>query len=339
MPEALRRVNYFQAVMSYDRQKLDEFKATTNKIKQAKKDLVTKKAELETLEDKQTQKLAEIDTAVSDLKNKLGSKIAQIQSSQELQARYEQDLQRQKQYEQELERQKAEEDRKRAEEILDLVKKTEHEITCSDHVVIGDVYIGAGETDGMRLLAKAAGNLKKLYPGIHYHISSGNAVIVKEQLDKGLIDFGIIFGTPDSTKYESLKLPSKDIWGVLMPKDSPLAEKESVSPEDLWDQPLLISQQETECGRISRWMKRRLSELDITMTYNLLFNASLLVEEGLGYAICFDRIINTSGDSKLCFRPLSPTLEIEMYMIWKKYQVFSKPAEKFLWMMQENMYK
>ncbi len=122
-----------------------------------------------------------------------------------------------------------------------------------------------------------------------------------------------------------------------MPKGSPLAKKESVSPEDLWDQPLLISQQETEGGRISRWMKRRLSELDITMTYNLLFNASLLVEEGLGYAICFDRIINTSGDSKLCFRPLTPKIEVEMYIIWKKYQVFSKPAEKFLLMMQENL--
>ena len=173
-------------------------------------------------------------------------------------------------------------------------------------MVIGDVYIGAGETDGMRLLAKAAGNLKKLYPGIHYHISSGNAVFVKEQLDKGLIDFGIIFGTPDTNKYEALKLPSKDIWGVLMRKDSPLAEKESVSPEDLWNQPLLISQQETEGGRISQWMKRSLSELDIIMTYNLLFNASLLAEEGLGYAICFDKIINTSGDSRLCFRPLTP---------------------------------
>lgn len=122
-----------------------------------------------------------------------------------------------------------------------------------------------------------------------------------------------------------------------MRKDSPLAEKESVSPEDLWDQPLLISQQETEGGRMSQWMKRRLSELDIIMTYNLLFNASLLVEEGLGYAVCFDRIINTSGDSRLTFRPLSPSIEIEMYMIWKKYQVFSKPAEKFLMMMQENL--
>ncbi len=227
--------------------------------------------------------------------------------------------------------------RKRAEEILDLVKKTENEIILSDNVIIGDVYIGAGETDGVRLLAKAAGKLKKLYPGIHYHISSGNAVFVREQLDKGLIDFGIIFGTPDLTKYEALKLPAKDVWGVLMPKDSPLAEKEFISPEDLWGQPLLISQQEAAGGELVQWMKRSISELDIVMTYNLLFNASLLVEEGLGYAICFDRIINTSGDSRLCFRPLYPTIEIEMYMIWKKYQVFSKPAEKFLLMMQENI--
>ena len=226
--------------------------------------------------------------------------------------------------------------RKRAEEILDLVKKTENEITCSDNIIIGDVYIGAGETDGMRLLAKAAGKLKKLYPGIHYHISSGNALFVREQLDKGLIDFGIIFGAPDLTKYDALKLPSKDIWGVLMPKDSPLAGKETISPEDLYGQPLLISQQEQKEGQLSRWMKCRLSDLDIIMTYNLLFNASLLVEEGLGYAVCLDGIINTTGDSRLCFRPLAPTIEVEMYMIWKKYQIFSKPAEKFLRMMQEN---
>ena len=124
MPEALRRVNYFQAVMSYDREKLDEFKATTRKIKQAKTELVAKKAELETLEEKQTKQLAEIDTAVSDLKGRLGSKIAQIQNSKAMQARYEQDLQQQKQYEQELERRKAEEDLRRAEEI----RKQEEEL-------------------------------------------------------------------------------------------------------------------------------------------------------------------------------------------------------------------
>ncbi len=228
--------------------------------------------------------------------------------------------------------------RKRAEEILDLVKKAEHEITCSDQVILGDIYIGAGETDGMRLLAKTAGKLKKQYPGIHYHISSGNAVFVREQLDKGLIDFGIIFGTPDTTKYESLKLPVKDTWGVLMPKDSPLAAKTSITPEDLNNQPLLISQQEQENGTLSQWMHRRLSELPIITTYNLLFNASLLVEEGLGYAVCLDKIINTSGSSKLCFRPLSPTVEIEMHIIWKKYQFLSKPAEKFLTTLQQNLH-
>ena len=226
--------------------------------------------------------------------------------------------------------------RKRAEEILDLVKKTEHEITLSDQIVIGDVYIGAGETEGVRLLAKAAGKLKELYPGIHYHISSGNSIFVREHLDKGLIDFGIIFGKPDLIKYDALKLPAKDTWGVLMPQEAPLAKKEAISPEDLWDKPLLLSQQEAKGGELVQWMKRDLSELHIAATYNLLFNASLLVEEGLGYAVCFDRIINTSGDSRLCFRPLSPTIEIEMYMIWKKYQVFSKPAEKFLMMMQAN---
>ena len=226
--------------------------------------------------------------------------------------------------------------RKRAEEILDLVRKTEHEITLSDNVLIGDVYIGAGETDGMRLLAKAAGKLKELYPGIHYHICSGNAVYVKERLDKGLIDFGIVLGAPELDKYEALELPAKDLWGVLMPKDSPLATKESITPEDLWEQPLLLSQQESDGGKLTQWMKRGLSELNVTMTYNLLFNASLLVEEGLGYAICLDRIINTSGNSNLCFRPLSPTIETEMYMIWKKYQIFSKPAEKFLLMMQKQ---
>lgn len=161
----------------------------------------------------------------------------------------------------------------------------------------------------MRLLAKAAGKLKELYPGIHYHISSGNAIFVREQLDKGLIDFGIVFGTPDLTKYETLKLPSKDVWGVLMPKDSPLAKRSTSPPEDLWERPLLISQQDSDGGELIQWMKSSISELNIVMTYNLLFNASLLVEEGFVYAVCFDKIINTSGDSRLCFRPLAPTIE------------------------------
>lgn len=227
--------------------------------------------------------------------------------------------------------------RKRAEEILDLVKKTENEIILSDSVIIGDVYIGAGETDGVRLLAKTAGKLRKDYPGIHYHISSGNGAFVTEHLDKGLLDFGLVFGNPDLKKYEALKLPMKDVWGVLMRADDPLAQKESISPEDLWNQPLLLSQEQSDGGPLIQWMHKKLSSLNISVAYNLLFNASLFVEEGLGYAIAFDKIINTSGNSKLVFRPLSPALEVEMSLIWKKYQVFSKPAEKFLQALQETL--
>lgn len=227
--------------------------------------------------------------------------------------------------------------RKRAEEIMDLVKKAETEITLSDQIIMGDIYIGTGETDAVRLLARAARSLQISHPGIHYHISSGNAEFVTEHLDKGLIDFGIIFGPPDLTKYNALKLPVNDVWGVLMPKNSPLAEKDAVTPEDLWDKPLILSKQEADGGGILQWIRRNLSSLNVTATYNLLFNASLLVDEGLGYAVGIDHIINTTGNSNLCFRPLAPKLESELSIIWKKYQVFSKPAEKFLSVLQDTL--
>ena len=220
--------------------------------------------------------------------------------------------------------------RKRAEEILNLVQKTEREISLSDQIIVGDVYIGTGETDAIRIMAKAARELYKIYPGIHYHIASGNSDFVLEQLDKGLIDFGMIFGSVDHAKYNSIPLPYKDTWGVLMRKDSPLAEKETVSPEDLWDKPLIVSRQEADKETLPAWIKREISEIEIVATYNLLFNASLMVEEGLGYAIGFDKIINTSDNSNLCFRPLSPKREAGMSIIWKKYQVFSKASEKFM---------
>lgn len=227
--------------------------------------------------------------------------------------------------------------RKRAEEILDLVKKTEKEVTLANDIIVGDIYIGTGETDAVRILAKAAKSLQETCPGIQFHISSGNSTFVKERLDKGLLDFGIVFGAVDLTKYNALKLPAKDVWGVLMRKDSPLAAKEAVSPEDLWDKPLIISQQEEKGGIVIQWLECQMPDLNIVATYNLIFNASLLVDEGLGYAICFDKIINTTGTSSLCFRPLVPMLEQEMSVIWKKYQVFSKPAEKFIEVLREGL--
>lgn len=131
--------------------------------------------------------------------------------------------------------------RKRAEEMLSLMRRTEEEITRSGEAIVGDIYIGAGETDVIRLFSQAAKKLQEDYPYIHYHITSGNAEHVLEYLDKGLIDFGLLFSQVDLQKYEAIPVPVKDTWGVLMRKDSPLAQKESITPEDLWDKPLIIS--------------------------------------------------------------------------------------------------
>ena len=150
-----------------------------------------------------------------------------------------------------------------------------------------------------------------------------------ENLDKGLIDFGLLFGSVDPRKYDALPMPACDRWGVLMRRDAPLSQKEAVCPEDLWDKPLIVSHQRGDDNYLSRWLKRELSHLNVVATYNLVYNASLLVDEGLGYALTFDGLINTRG-SDLCFRPLSPQLEAPGSIVWKKYQVFSKPAAAFL---------
>ena len=224
--------------------------------------------------------------------------------------------------------------RKRAEEILSLVQKTEEEITRSDEHVAGEISIGAGETDIVRCFARTAKKLQQRYPDIRYRISSGNAEYVLEYLDKGLIDFGLLFGETDSLKHRSLELPARDTWGVLLRRDSPLAEKEAISPQDLWDQPLIVSHQRGGSDHLPQWLGKEYSQLNVVATYNLVFNASLLVEEGVGCALCLDKLIHTQGTS-LCFRPFTPRLEASACLVWKKYQVFSKAAETFLRCLQE----
>lgn len=220
--------------------------------------------------------------------------------------------------------------RKRAEEILELVQKTEDEISLSDETIAGDITIGAGETDGVRLLAKAAQKVQNEYPLVHFHIVSGDRVTVSEEMDKGLIDFGLLFGKIDTSKYESIRLPYQDSFGVLMRSDSPLAAKETITPKDLLDQPLILSRQMAHDSDFNNLFHCDVEKLNIVATYNLLFNGSLMVDEGMGYAICFDKIINVSGESNLCFRPLTPQTDAGMSLVWKKYQVFTKAAEKFL---------
>mgnify|MGYP001517335024 FL=1 len=153
---------------------------------------------------------------------------------------------------------------------------------------------------------------------------------MQEHLDRGLIDFGVVYGPVDPNVYSSIKIPIRDTWGVLMRKDAPLAQKRVIQPQDLWDKPLILSAQKADAWPMSNWFGQDITKLNVVATYNLVFNASLLVEEGLGYALCFDKLINVSGDSNLCFRPLSPKMEAEASIIWKRYQVFSKAADCFL---------
>lgn len=226
--------------------------------------------------------------------------------------------------------------RRRAEEIAELVRKTECEVTSCDKVIEGDVSIGAGESEVIRLVARAADRLHKEHPAIHYHISSGNSVFVLDQLNKGLIDFGLVYGQVDKSKYESIELPLSDTYGVLMRKDSPLAAEEYITPEKLYDKPLILSKQEERDGYpLASWMKKDISKLNIIATYNLIYNASILVDEGLGYALCLDGLVNTTGDSRLAFRPLKPQVKINANIVYKRYQVFSKAAESFLYELKQ----
>lgn len=227
--------------------------------------------------------------------------------------------------------------RKRAQEILELVQKAEDEISLSAEVIAGDITVGAGETDGMRLLAKAMRTLQEEYPLIRFHIVSGDRVNVAEELDRGLLDFGLLFGQVDVTKYEAVPLPYQDTWGVLMRKDAPLAKKEAITAEDLLGQPLLVSRQALQHNDFRSFFGSMYSKLNIVGTFNLIFNGSLMVDEDIGYALSLDKLINVTGNSNLCFRPLTPAVKSTPYLVWKKYQVFTKAAAKFLQTLQETI--
>lgn len=222
--------------------------------------------------------------------------------------------------------------RKRANEILDLVDKTVNELTVAEDSIAGDIYIGAGETEGVHFLTRTARRLQEQYPLVHFHIASGDTVDVMEQLDKGLIDFGLVFGSVDEKKYGSIVLPAYDTWGIMMRKDDPLAEKEYVTAAEMSGKPLIVSRSSPVPGSLSNQI---ISE-NVVASYSLIYNGSLMVADGLGYMLCLDKILNVTGDSPLCFRPLMPLVKAYMSVVWKKYQVFSKVSEAFLIVLKDG---
>ena len=225
----------------------------------------------------------------------------------------------------------------RAQEIVDLANKTESEFLFDEKNIAGDIYIGSGETDAMRIVARTIKKLSEIYPNIKYHLYSGNGEDVKEKLDRGLIDFGVFIEPIDKKEYGFIQLKEKDKWGLLMRKDSILSKKDYIVPNDLKDIPILTSRQYLVKNLISGWLGFDFESLNIIGTYNLLYNASIMVDEGFGYALCIDKLINLTGESNLCFKPLNPTLEAGILIAWKKSQPLSKCAKIFLEKLQTNI--
>lgn len=223
---------------------------------------------------------------------------------------------------------------KRAEEIVELVEKTRSEFQSINETLSGDIYIGGGESDCMKYIAEIIKEIQSEFPAVKFHIYSGNAEDVTEKLDRGLLDFGILIQPVDVSKYDSLSLPQKDVWGVIMRKDSPLSGKKDIVLEDLINIPLLASRQMSpkyakDSGFLN-WFGDKYEDLYIAATYNLVYNAAIMVKAGVGYAITLDKLADTSKESDLCFRPLYPKLESGLDIVWKKYQVFSPAAKLFL---------
>lgn len=229
--------------------------------------------------------------------------------------------------------------RKRAEEIINLVDKTQIEMNSSNNQLNGDIYIGGGETEGLQLITKIIKEMQNEHPQVKFHLYSGNASDVSERLDKGLIDFGLVIKPANIYKYDYIDLPATDVWGVLMRKDSPLAKLDKITVNDIKNLPVICSRQALSENETKQWFGKDYDNLNIVSTYNLLYNASIMVQEGIGYAITIDKLINTSGDSPLCFRPLEPRSEVGLAFVWKKYQIFSKPAQHFLTMIQKEYSK
>ena len=224
--------------------------------------------------------------------------------------------------------------RKRAEEILEMAERTKSEFSAMGSTVAGDVLIGSGETFALKQITDLMAQIREEYPGIHFQIYSGNAEEVAERLEKGLLDFGVFVEPADISRYNSIRLPVLDTWGLILRKDHPLAQKEHITREDLGDVPLIMSRQEMAAQKAGNnyldWFGGSYELLNVVAGYNLMYNGALMVRSGLGCAVGLDRIVNTTETSDLCFRPFDPPLEAGIVVVWKKYQVFSKAAEILL---------
>lgn len=220
--------------------------------------------------------------------------------------------------------------RRRAEEIVALAEAAQAEFRGQEGQLCGDIFIGGGETPVFSQLAMAAQRVRQQHPGVRFHLYSGNGNDVTEKLERGIIDFALLVDPVDVSRYESHTLSLRDTWGVLMRADAPESALPALTPAQLRGLPLLLSSQTRVDQMLSDWMGEDITRLNIAARGNLLYNISLLVQQGLGYAVTLRGIINTTGESDLVFRPLSPALESGIRLAWLKSRPLSRAARLWL---------
>lgn len=216
--------------------------------------------------------------------------------------------------------------RRRAQELVDLAEKTTREFTMRETELMGEIAIGAGETRSMSFISRAMVSFRENYPKVTFRIFSANADDVKERLDTGLLDMGLLTEPVDVGRYAFCRMKERDRWGVLVRLDSPLAGLDSVTPDDLEQVPLIISGRERVQRELANWFGDRWERLQIAASFNLILNAANMVRYGVGTALSFD--LNFSFDD-LRFIPLSPTMDTGTVLVWKKEQVLTPAVEAF----------
>lgn len=217
--------------------------------------------------------------------------------------------------------------RRRAQEIVELADKAGRELQHTETELTGEVAIGCGESVAMTFLSTHIREFRRLHPLVQFRIYSAIADDVKERIEKGLLDMGLLAEPVDIGRYAFLRMPQKDRWGVLLPKEHPLARQDAITPNDLVGIPLLISGRETVRNELAGWFGDAYEKIEVAATFNLILNAANMVKNGVGAALCFD--FGNISDA-LTFVPLSPKLETGTVLAWKKDQADSPAAKQFL---------
>ena len=219
--------------------------------------------------------------------------------------------------------------KRRAQEIVSLSDKTVQELSHKEDVLSGEIAIGCGESKGMLFLSEQIRKFQHKYPLVQFSIHSAIADDIKERIEKGILDIGLLMEPVDVGKYEFIRMPQKEKWGILVRKDSELAAKESVNPEDLTGVPLIMVKRELVKNELASWFGDYYDTwLQIAATYNLILNAAAMVERGIGMALCFD--LGVAFYEDLCFIPLNPTLETGSVLVWKKNQTLGLAISQFM---------